>query len=68
MALCNVFPPLPRDWSWSPPLRHFWRKAEKRGSLIPLDLALLYFRTPEVWIDTRQHPPVITDREPSWSA
>ena len=66
-TLVTIFPPLPDDWSWSPPLHHYWRKAAARDQLIPLSLAIEYFRRPQVWIDARTNPPTITDREPVWN-
>jgi hypothetical protein len=60
----TIFPDLPDDWSWSPPLHHYWRKAAARDQLIPLSLAIDYFRKPTVYIDARVHPPILADREP----
>jgi len=56
MTLCHI-PPL----EWSPccgELRLLWNRNAKRGSLIPLPLALAYFK-PSLEIDYTQTPPVI---------
>jgi len=66
----TIFPDLPDDWSWSPPLHHYWRKAAAHDQLIPLSLAIDYFRKPaatKVWLDVRTNPPTLSTQEPTWN-
>jgi hypothetical protein len=63
----TIWPDVPEDHSWLPPLRHHWRKAVASDSLIPLDLAIMYFRKPDVWIDARISQPTISTQEPIWN-
>jgi hypothetical protein len=57
MCQCHI-PPL----EWSPccgELRLLWTRHAKRGSLIPLDLALSHFVRTAVEIDLTTNPPTI---------
>jgi hypothetical protein len=57
MTLCHI-PPL--EWSATcSELRLLWDRQAKRGSLIPLSLALSYFVKPSLVIDYTQTPPTI---------
>ena len=52
-VLLDYFGPVPVK------LRAFWDHYAKRGELIDWDIAQVYFRKPDVWIDYHQQPPVI---------
>ena len=41
-----------------------WRAIKRRDKLIPWELAQIYFRPAQVWIDATQEPPVISSDEP----
>jgi hypothetical protein len=57
MCQCHI-PPL--EWSATcTELRLLWDRNAKRGSLIPLSLALSYFVRPSVEIDLTTSPPTI---------
>ncbi len=57
MTHCHI-PPI--EWSATcTELRLLWDRNAKRGSLIPLSLALSYFVKPSLEIDYTQTPPVI---------
>jgi hypothetical protein len=54
---CHI-PPV--EWSATcGELRLLWSRNAKRGSLIPLSLALAYFVRPSVEIDLTTNPPTI---------
>ncbi len=51
---------LPSEWDidYAPPLRRYWKQQQRDDALIPLRLALDWFR-PTMSIDCTQEPPVI---------
>ena len=62
MTLCHI-PPI----EWSPccgELRLLWNRNAARGSLIPLALALEYFRPTIATIDCTTDPPTVCQSEP----
>jgi hypothetical protein len=64
-----IYPDIPDDWPddipWTSPIRHNWKERKRHGELIPLYVALAWFRKPDAWIDYRNpDQPVLSGVEP----